>query len=144
MYFEDFSEGLTVTTPERTVTAEELDVFLDVAGLHLPMFLHDEGAQEIGHPRRLVTGPMILAVAMGLVRASGWFDQVVAVLEFTNMRFLRAVHPGDTLRVDIEVRETRATSRPDRGLVKLTYAVYRQNDDRVLEMDGTYLFRRQG
>jgi acyl dehydratase len=142
MYFEDFHTGLETVTPQRTVTAGELDAFIDITGLHLPMFLNDEGAQELGHPRRLVTGPMILAVAMGLVRASGWFDQVVAVLEFTDMRFRKAVHPDDTLQVHIAVRETRPTSDPQRGLVVLDYAVTNQDDISVLEMKGTYLFRR--
>jgi len=142
MYFEDFHPGLTTVTPARSVSAEELDAFIDVTGLHLPMFLDDESAQELGHPRRLVTGPMVLAVAMGLVRASGWFDQVVAVLEFTDMRFRKAVHPGNTLQVHIAVRETRPTSDPQRGLVMLDYSVTNQDDISVLTMKGTYLFRR--
>lgn len=142
MYYEDFHPGLNTVTPERSVSADELDRFIDVTGLHLPMFLDDESAQELGHPRRLVTGPMVLAVAMGLVRASGWFDQVVAVLEFTDMRFRHAVHPGDTLRASIEVLEMRPTSRSDRGLVVLSYTVINQDGVTVLDMKGTYLFRR--
>lgn len=142
MYFEDFQIGLEIVTPQRTVTAEELDAFIDITGLHIPMFLDDESAQELGHPRRLVTGPMILAVAMGLVRASGWFDQVVAVLEFTDMRFRRAVHPGDTLKAGITVLETRPTSHPERGLVVLSYMITNQDDVTVLDMKGTYLFCR--
>jgi len=141
MYFEEFETGKKTVTPGRKVTAEELDAFLDITGLHLPMFLDDESAQEIGHPRRLVTGPMILAVAMGLVKASGWFDQVVAVTEFTGMRFLKAVHPGDTLQASILVRDSRPTCDMRRGLVVLDYAVTNQRGDVVLQMQGTYLFR---
>jgi 2-methylfumaryl-CoA hydratase len=141
MYFKDFEPGLGTTTPERTITAEELDAFLDITGLHIPMFLSDSRAKEMGHSRRLVTGPMILAVAMGLVRESGWFDQVVAVLEFSEMRFLKAVHPGDTLQVHIKVLEGRTTRDPGRGLVVLSYVVTRQDSIPVLEMKGTYLFR---
>lgn len=142
MYFEEFKSGLTTVTPSRTVTVEELDAFIDITGLHLPMFMSDERAQEIGHPRRLVTGPMVLAVAMGLVKASGWFDQVVAVLEFTDMRFRRAVHPGDTLTAHITVAESRPTSDPERGLVVLSYEILNQDDFKVLQMKGVYLFRR--
>jgi 2-methylfumaryl-CoA hydratase len=141
MYYEEFEEGKKTITPSRQVKAEELDAFLDITGLHLPMFLDDESAQEIGHPRRLVTGPMILAVAMGLVKASGWFDQVVAVTEFTGMRFLKAVHPGDTLQAAINVRETRPTRDARRGLVVLDYSINNQHGDVVLQMQGTYLFR---
>ncbi len=142
MYFEAFHPGLRTTTPSRTVTAEELDAFLDIAELHLPMFLDDASAQELGHPRRLVTGPMILAIAMGLVRATGWFDQVIAGLAFNNMRFLKAVHPGDTLQADISVIETRPTRNPQRGLVVIAYEVTNQEGIPVLVMEGAYLFRR--
>ncbi len=144
MYFEDFIPDLNTTTPRRTVTGKDLDAFLDIADLHLPMFLDDSSAQELGHPRRLVTGPMILAVAMGLVRATGWFDQVVAGLEFNGMRFHYPVHPGDTLEVHITVRESRPTRQPDRGLVILSFEVSNQDGTAVCEMTGTYLFRRKG
>ncbi|PLX22707.1 MAG: hypothetical protein C0600_16250 [Ignavibacteria bacterium] len=143
MFFEDFHSGLSAVTPSRTVTVEELDAFIDITGLHLPMFMSDESAQEIGHPRRLVTGPMVLAVAMGLVKASGWFDQVVAVLEFTDMRFRRAVHPDDTLTAHITVLDSRPTRDPARGLVVLSYQILNQDGNKVLEMKGTYLFSRK-
>jgi acyl dehydratase len=142
MYFDDFQPGQLIRTDTRTVTETELDAFLDLADLHLPMFLDDEGAREVGHSRRLVTGPMILAVALGLVRAHGCFDQVVAALEFNHVRFRKAVHPGDSLQADITVLETRPTSHPGRGLVILEFTVCNQDGATVLEMQGTYLFRR--
>jgi acyl dehydratase len=142
MYFEAFHPGLQIETNARTVTETELDAFLDLADLHLPMFLDDEGAREVGHSRRLVTGPMILAVALGLVRAHGCFDQVVAALEFNHVRFRKAVHPGDSLRAGLTVRESRPTSHPGRGLVIVDFIVRNQEDATVLEMQGTYLFRR--
>ncbi|MBE0645618.1 MAG: hypothetical protein IH600_16170 [Bacteroidetes bacterium] len=82
MYFESLHTGLYTVTPRRTVNTAKLDTFLDNADLHPPMFLDDESAIERGHPRRIVTGPKIFAGTMGLVRADGRFDQVVAVLEF--------------------------------------------------------------
>jgi acyl dehydratase len=142
MYFESFYPGLSTITPTRTISSEDLDTFIDLVGLHLPMFLNDESAQELGHPRRLVTGPMILGVAMGMVRATGWFDQVIAVLEFNKMRFRKAVHPGDTLQANITVIETRQTRDPERGLVLLSYEIRNQEEAIVLDMKGMYLFRR--
>ncbi|MBR9978179.1 MAG: hypothetical protein KFH87_08835 [Bacteroidetes bacterium] len=143
MYFESFHPGLSIVTPQRTITAGELDAFIGITGLDLPMFLNDDDAQALGHARRLVTGPMVLAVAMGLVRACGCFDQVVAVVEFTDMRFRKAVHPGDTLCAHIQTIETRPTRDTGRGLVVLGYTIRNQDDVVVLEMKGTYLFRRR-
>lgn len=142
MFFEDFHTGHTITTPARTIGEHELDAFLELAGLDLPMFLDDESARRMGHARRLVTGPMILAVAMGLGRTIGLFDHVIAGLEFNRMHFRKAVHPGDALLVEATVLKTRPTSDPSRGLVVLAFRVLNQDGALVLETEGTYLFRR--
>lgn len=142
MLFEDFHTDQRIGTPARVIREQELDTFLALAGLDLPMFVDDDSARRLGHARRLVTGPMILAVAMGLGRAIGLFDHVIAGLEFNRMHFRKAVHPGDSLRAEITVRKTRPTSDPTRGLVVLAFHVWNQDDALVLETEGTYLFRR--
>ena len=142
MYFEEFRTGHTIVTPARTIEEHELDAFLALAGLDLPMFVDDDSARRMGHARRLVTGPMILAVAMGLGRAIGLFDHVIAGLEFNRMHFRMAVHPGNSLHAEITVRKTRPTSDPMRGLVVLAFQVRNQEEALVLETEGTYLFRR--
>ena len=82
MYFEDFKIGMTTKTPSKEFTSEALDTFLEATGLKLPIFQDNRKAQSIGHKERLVPGPMILSVTMGLVKPTGWFDHIVAVLEF--------------------------------------------------------------
>lgn len=143
MFFEEFHTGQNITTPVRTIGEHVLDAFLELAGLDLPMFLDDESARQMGHARRLVTGPMILAVAMGLGRTIGLFDHVIAGLEFNRMHFRKAVHPGDALLVEVTVLKTRPTSDPSRGLVVLAFRVLNQDGALVLETEGTYLFRRE-
>ena len=141
MYFEEFIAGKQVITPERKITDRNLDSFLDLSGLHLPMFMSDEGAQQIGHARRLVPGPIILSVAMGLVRETGWFDHVVAVLEFEELRFTKALHPGHSIKAEITVQNSQPTRNPARGLVRLMFKVNNQNDETVLHAKGKYLMQ---
>jgi len=102
MYFEDFVIGKQALTPERRIAVTHLDAFLDISGLHLPMFLSDEGAQRFGHEKRLVPGPMILSIAMGLAnilfkhdteadvdRLKNWDTEAVPILLFqTPLAFL--------------------------------------------------------
>jgi itaconyl-CoA hydratase len=145
MYFEDFAAGKQTITPERKITAFNLDAFLDISGLHLPMFMSDEGAQQIGHEQRLVPGPMILSVAMGLAKETGWFDHVVAVVEFDELLFRKALHPEQYIKAEITVKNTKLTQNPERGLVILAYKVINQNGEMVLSVQGKYLMqtRRQ-
>ena len=42
MYFEDFIAGNSILTPEREITTEDLDTFIEVSGLYLPMFMREE------------------------------------------------------------------------------------------------------
>ena len=141
MYFEEFVTGKQVVTPERKITDSNVDSFLDVSGLHLPMFMSDEGAQQIGHARRLVPGPMILSVAMGMARETGWFDHVVAVVEFEELRFTKALHPGHSIKAEITVQHSQPTRNPERGLVVLAYKVNNQNGEMVLSARGKYLMQ---
>jgi len=141
MYFEDFISGKQARTPERKITVSNLDAFIDIAGLHLPMFTSDDGAQQIGHEQRLVPGPMILAVTMGLVKEIGWFDHVVAVVAFDELRFRRALHPEQSVRAEVNVESTKPTQNPKRGLVVQAFNVINQYEETVLTARGNYLIQ---
>ncbi len=146
MYFEDFVKGKQTVTPERKITVSNLDAFLDIAGLHLQMFMSDEGAQKMGHTQRLVPGPMILSVAMGLVEKTGWFDHVLAAVAFDELRFRKALHPEHSVKAEITVKDIKLTRNPKRGLVDLTFKVFNQNSEMVLSAEAKYLIqtRHQG
>ncbi len=141
MYFEDFFVGKQILTPEKKITETHLDAFLDISGLHLPMFISDEAARRIGHGQRLVPGPMILSVAMGLVKETGWFDHVVAVAEFQDLRFIKALHPGQSIKAEVTVEHASLTKNPERGLVTLVYEVTNENNEVVLTAKGKYLMQ---
>jgi len=143
MYFEEFIAGKQAITPERKITASNLDAFLDIAGLHLPMFMSDEGAQKIGHEQRLIPGPMILAFTMGLVKEIGWFDHVVAVIAFDELRFRRALHPDQSVRAEVIVERTKPTQNPKRGLVVLAFKVINQKEETLLSARGKYLVQKR-
>ena len=141
MYFEDFVTEKRIVTPEKQISANDVDAFLDIFGLHLPMFMGDQGAQRIGHEQRLVPGPMILSAAMGLVKKTGWFDHVVALLELNDVHFEKALYPGHAVKADITIKKTRRTQNPKRGLVVLAFKVINQNDEVILSGEGKYLIR---
>jgi acyl dehydratase len=143
MYFEEFEPGKKIETPSRTIAPEDIDSFVDLSGLDLAMFMDDAGARAAGHAVRLAPGPLVLSLAMGLVRKTGWFDQVVAVAGFDELRFIKTVHPGDTLRIKVEVKQAEPTHDPERGLVVLAYTGLNQHGDIVLSSRAIYLYKRR-
>lgn len=144
MYFEEFKPGKKVTTPTRIVTPDDIDSFISLSGLDLAMFMNDSGAQAAGHETRLAPGPLVLSLAMGLVRQTGWFDQVVAVAGFDDLRFIKTVHPGDELHLKVEVKQAEPTHDPERGLVILSYTGFNQHGDIVLSSQAIYLYKCRG
>jgi acyl dehydratase len=60
------------------------------------------------------------------------------------LRWLRPVRPGDTLRSEVEVVEGRPSrSKPDRGILVMAFKIRNQRDEDVLTMRTMQLTRRR-
>jgi len=60
------------------------------------------------------------------------------------LRWVKPVRPGDTLRLKSTVLETRASaSRPDMGTVRSRSEIYNQHGAPVMPMSGVGMFRRR-
>jgi acyl dehydratase len=61
-----------------------------------------------------------------------------------NLRWLKPVYPGDTLRLDYTIVESRPMrKRLDIGMVLSVWEMYNQNDEKVMQMQGWGMFRRR-
>jgi acyl dehydratase len=61
-----------------------------------------------------------------------------------NVRWLKPVRPGDTIRAQRTVLESRASqSRPEMGLVKTRWEVFNQDGELVMTMEGYGMFQRR-
>lgn len=61
-----------------------------------------------------------------------------------DVRWVKPVRPGDTLRLKTTVLETRASvSRPDMGTVRSRSDLYNQHGELVMHMSGVGMFRRR-
>ena len=100
------------------------------------------------------------ASVFGALCASGWHTCSMAMrLMVTNflressslgspglegIKWLKPVFPGDTLRLQHTVLESRPMSkRPDVGLVRTKWEMFNQHGDKVLHMEGYGMFRRR-
>lgn len=60
------------------------------------------------------------------------------------IRWLRPVRPGDSLRIRVTVLESRISrSKPDRGIVKASIEAFNQRDELVATMVGSNFIARQ-
>ena len=145
LYFEDFTVGQTFDHPiRRTIT--ETDNVLITTMTHNPAALHLDAEYmkntEFGKP--LVNSCLTMSFMVGISVNDTTHGTTVANLGWDKVRFPKPLFCGDTIRVESEVAETRASkSRPDSGIVVLIHRAYNQNDELVGECERAALMMRR-
>ena len=144
LHFEDFSRGQKLALDGRyEVSAEEIVAFAREYDPQ-PHHLDDEAAKKTVLGGLAASGWHVCAMAMRLI-VDGLVGKAAAqgAAGVEECRWLKPVRPGDVLRLELEVLETRApTSRADIGFVKIRWDVFNQNE-RVAMMISAPMFLRR-
>lgn len=135
-YFEDIPVGQTARFGHYQVTREEVMEFARKYDPQ-PFHLDDEAAARTHFGRLSASGWHTCAMTMAMLvenlkqnRQAGLGSPGV-----DNLRWVKPVYPGDTLRVESTVIEKRRSkSRPEMGIFKSQLTVFNQNDEPVLAM----------
>lgn len=140
-YGDDFNVGDIYHTAGITLTEAHL---INWAGLTMdfyPLHMDKEYAAKTPFGERLVHGPLIFAMAVGLVGMAGFAgDSAIAWLGVDNMKMLSPVKIGDTVKVEVEVMEKQTTSKPERGIQVWKYTVKNQRGEAVMVLDYKMMF----
>ena len=144
-YFEDFAVG-QVFKPSGRVRVDKDDI-IAFAKKFDPQFFHldEEAARDSIFGRLVASGWHTAAITMSLVARSEYRAVGGSIgLGFDGMRWPIPVYPGDELRIESEVLETRASkSRSDRGLVKMRTRTLNQKGDIVQELIANVMVPRR-
>ena len=136
-YFEDYAVGSVYESGTIGVTEEEI---IEFGKRYDPQVFHTDPAGA----RKTVFGGLI---------ASGWHTAALESRLFKDhflskmgslgspgideLRWLEPVRPGDRLRIQVTVLETRRSgSKPDRGVVRTFTKVMNQNGQVVMTVKG--------
>jgi 3-hydroxybutyryl-CoA dehydratase len=143
-YFDDFAAGDTFTTAARTVTEGAVDQFAGLSGDFNPLHTDEESARQSPMKGRIAHGMLVLAIATGQVNQLGLFEgTTLALLGMDRIRWTAPVRLGDTLHTELTVKETRESSKPDRGVLVMDVAVQNQRGETVCQAEWTTLMARQ-
>ena len=142
-YFEDFHAGQEIDLGTRSVSAQEIVAFarqFDPQPFHI-----DPAAAAESHFGGLVASGwhtcsmMMRMVVDGVMRDSSSMGSPGV----EDIRWLKPVHAGDTLRVRYLTTRVRASnSKPDRGLVWSKWVATNQRGEQVCIVEGMGLFGR--
>jgi acyl dehydratase len=133
MYFDDLPKGHTFETGTRTLSEDDIIGF---ARQWDPQSFHTdpEAAKASPYGGLIASGFHTLLAAFNLtLGANVWNEASMGSPGMDNLRWIRPVRPGDTLRVRIEVTSsTPSQSRDDRGRTGFQHTVLNQNDEVVM------------
>jgi 3-hydroxybutyryl-CoA dehydratase len=130
LYFEDFTVGQKLDTQKRTVTEDDIMTFARLTGDDNRIHTDPEFSRTTLFGRQVAHGLLGLSIASGLAWQTGILDgTVIAFREVNEWKFVKPVFIGDTIRVEMEVREARALPRIGGGSVTITLEVKNQNDE---------------
>lgn len=144
-WFDELPVGTTVEhVTRRTVTETDNVLFTTMTMNPAPMHLDAEYASHTEFGRPLVNSMFTVALVVGLSVYELTLGTIVAQVGLDDVAFPAPVFTGDTIRVESEVVEARASrSRPDAGLVVFEHRAYNQRDELVCRVRRTGLMHRQ-
>lgn len=131
-YWQQMPVGKRYRTYGRTITETDIVNFISCTGMLELLFTNEVYRQtESAIKGRLVPGALVFSMAEGLA--------IAGTIQGTGMAFLGMeleikgpTFAGDTICVEIEVVESRAASKGNRGLVRTRNTVVNQKGESVM------------
>ncbi|RJF73282.1 MaoC family dehydratase [Deinococcus cavernae] len=144
-YFEELPLGTVIRhRVTRTVTESDNILFTTLTMNPQPLHLDFDFASKTEFGKPLFNSMMTLSLLVGISVHELSLGTLVANLGLTDVVFPQPVFHGDTLRVESEVIESRASkSRPNQGLVTVEHRAFNQHGDLVAQCKRTMLFHRK-
>ncbi len=144
LYFEQFKPGLRLVTAARTITEGDIITFAGLSGDFNQIHTDAEFSKGTPFGQRVAHGLLVLSIASGLAMRSGILEgTVIAFREINSWKFSSPVFIGDTIRVELEVVETKALPRLGGGAVVIELAVKNQRNETTMKGSWTALVANQ-
>ena len=143
IFYEDLVIGMTRSFGGYEVTREEV---LEFAAKYDPQPFHlsEEAAAQTHFGKISASGWHTCSMTMRMM-VDNMMNEKSAGLGspgVDQLRWIKPVYPGDTLRCETEIIEKRrSASRPEMGIFKSRIRTFNQKDEMVLEMVSNALMR---
>jgi acyl dehydratase len=128
LYFEEFSVGQKVVTEKRTITENDIMSFAELSGDNNRIHTDPEFSKTTMFGKQVAHGCWGCP-SSGCMADRHLDGTVMAFREVNEWKFVKPVFIGDTIYVDLEVKETKALPRIGGGSVTITLEVKNQNEE---------------
>lgn len=143
-YFEDFKPGDVLFLGERTLGRDEIIAFAREFDPQ-PFHVDEEAAAQSMFGGLIASGWHTCGLVMRMMCDSHLNDCAsLGSPGLDNIRWLLPVRPGDTLRAERHILETRVSqSKPGVGIIRSRWEVRNQRNEMVMTMEGYGMFGRR-
>jgi 2-methylfumaryl-CoA hydratase len=143
-HFEDFERGQVIHHPTpRTVTSGDVALYVALTGDRRPLSSADTFGAALGLRGAPLHDLLVFHIVFGKTVGQVSLN-AVANLGYADVRFLRPVFPGDTLRAVTEVLGTKETSSGKSGIVWVRTRGLDQRDEEVLRFCRWVMVEKRG
>jgi acyl dehydratase len=142
MYFEDYESGAHRVTGGRTITETDIVVHAGQTGDFYPHHMDEEWChtQPFGH--RIAHGTLIFSIGVGMT--AGEINPRAMSYGYDRLRFVRPVFIGDTLHVEVTIKEKRDDpKRAQHGVVTESCQILNQKGETVLVCEHLLLVEKR-
>jgi acyl dehydratase len=130
-YFEELEAGQSFRHwPGRTITEFDDTLFSLMSMNQHPLHIDEHYAAGTQHGRRLVAGPLVISLVIGMSQADVG-GRALETLDYSNIRHLGPVFHGDTIYAESSIVMTEELPN-ERGLVMVATRGFNQRDETVL------------
>jgi acyl dehydratase len=144
-YWEDIEVGAKASFGRYEVTREEVIEFASKYDPQ-PFHLSDEAAAQTYFGRLSASGWHTCAMMMRMVVENLEKNKQAGLGSpgIDELRWLKPVYPGDTLRIESEILEKKASeSRTEMGSFRTKSTIFNQRDEPVMTVKSIGLIRRR-
>ena len=139
-YYEEFEVGAVFRHwPGRTITEADDTWFSLMTMNQNPLHIDEHYCSQLQHGRRLVVGPLVFSLAVGMSVADISLRSI-ATVAYDEIRHVGPVWHGDTLYAETTILEMHESkTKPDRGIVQVATRALNQKGETVLTFKRTVL-----
>ncbi len=144
-YWEDFEVGEEFETARRTISESDVLQFCNLTWFNMSLFFDEVYArEETMYGARVIPGPFIIPLAVGLFLKLGFYERTaLSLLDIRNMRFHNSLNVGETMQVKVTILEKRETKKSDRGLLIPQFEVSKHDGTPIMTFEMLHLLKRK-
>lgn len=140
LYFEEFEVGQKIITAGRTITESDIVAFAGLSGDYNQIHTDAEFSKSTPFGQRVAHGLLGLSIASGLAMRTGVLEgTVLAFREIKEWKFVEPAFIGDSVYVEMQVKEAKALPRIGAGSIVIGVELKNQHQKVVMKGDWVVL-----